>query len=188
LRSTDFASTYKSTPPLIDLGAPRLWIFLSSVQEIVHNNGLDVMKRSSLLRAILWTIACLAVGYLVWRLVAADPQNSTGPRSPESLSQEAAELNRGLPSMIDKETELMVTETAPGMFIYQYRLVNVSVDGADGQEFAARAKPQLVQMSCSRLETRRDFLSRGVTMRFSYFDKDKRHIATVDVTPADCGL
>jgi 3-deoxy-D-manno-octulosonic-acid transferase len=32
LRSIDFASTYKSTPPLIDLRAPRLWIFLSSLQ------------------------------------------------------------------------------------------------------------------------------------------------------------
>jgi hypothetical protein len=29
LRSIDFASTYKSTPPLIALRAPRLWIFLS---------------------------------------------------------------------------------------------------------------------------------------------------------------
>ena len=53
---------------------------------------------------------------------------------------------------------------------------------------AAGAKPQLVQMSCARAETRGDFLSKGVTMRYSYFDKDKRHIATIDVTPADCGL
>jgi hypothetical protein len=33
LRSIDFASTYKSTPPLINLRAPRLWIFLISLQE-----------------------------------------------------------------------------------------------------------------------------------------------------------
>jgi len=27
-----------------------------------------------------------------------------------------------------------------------------------------------------------------VTLRYSYFDKNKQHIATVDVTPADCGF
>jgi hypothetical protein len=31
LCSIDFASTYKSTPPLIDLRAPCLWTFLSSL-------------------------------------------------------------------------------------------------------------------------------------------------------------
>jgi hypothetical protein len=27
-----------------------------------------------------------------------------------------------------------------------------------------------------------------VTLRYAYYDKDKRHIATVDVTPTDCGF
>jgi len=27
-----------------------------------------------------------------------------------------------------------------------------------------------------------------VTLRYSYFDKDKQHIATIDVTPKDCGF
>ncbi len=97
-------------------------------------------------------------------------------------------MNRGLPAMLDSETELTVTEGAPGMFIYRYRLINISVERVDHKNFAAGAKPQLVQMSCARAETRGDFLSKGVTMRYSYFDKDKRHIATIDVTPADCGL
>jgi hypothetical protein len=25
-------------------------------------------------------------------------------------------------------------------------------------------------------------------LRYAYYDKDKRHIVTVDVTPADCGF
>jgi hypothetical protein len=40
----------------------------------------------------------------------------------------------------------------------------------------------------SRPETRDDFLKKGVTLRYSYFDKDKQHIATIDVTPKDCGF
>jgi hypothetical protein len=47
LRSTDFASTYKkSTPSLIDLRAPRLWIFLSSLQEVFFSNLLRLLKCS----------------------------------------------------------------------------------------------------------------------------------------------
>jgi len=74
------------------------------------------------------------------------------------------------------------------MFIYKYRLLNVSVTKMDYRKFIAAVGPQLVQTSCNRPETRNDFLTKGVTMRFSYFDKDKQHFATIDVTPADCGL
>jgi hypothetical protein len=146
------------------------------------------MKKSRILKGFTWIVAGLAAGYLVWWVVPAYFRKPAERRSVESLSQEAAEMNRGLPAMLDKATELMITEGAPGMFIYKYRLVNVSAAGADHEKFAAGAKSQLVQMSCARPETRGDFLSRGVTMRYSYFDKDKHHIATIDVTPADCGL
>jgi len=139
-------------------------------------------------QAILWIVVGVVAGLLAWWLLAAYFKVSKDPRSIEHLSREAAQLNRSLPVLIDKETELTITEGAHAMFIYKYRLVNVSVDKVDHQKFTAAAKPHLVQMSCNRPETRDDFLSKGVTMRFSYFDKDNRHISTIDVTPADCGF
>jgi hypothetical protein len=145
-------------------------------------------KNPNILQAIGWIIAGLAVAYLLWSIVPGYFQVGAGPRSAQSLRQEAEQMNRGLPALLDKETELMVTEGARGMFIYKYRLVNVSAAGVDHKNFAAGAKSQLVKMSCSQREMRGDFLSRGVTMRYSYFDKDKQPIATIDVTPADCGL
>ena len=138
--------------------------------------------------AFLWIVGGLVLGLLAWWLLARYSRVAEDPRSIEHLSREAAQLNRSLPVLIDKETELTVTEAAPGMFIYKYRLVNVSADKADHVKFSAAAKPQLVQNSCNRPETRNDFLSKGITMRFSYFDKDQQHIATIDVTPADCGF
>jgi hypothetical protein len=27
-----------------------------------------------------------------------------------------------------------------------------------------------------------------VTLRYSYYDKDKQHIATIDISSADCGF
>lgn len=139
-------------------------------------------------QTILWILVGVAAGYLVWWVVPEYFKGSADPQSIEHLSQEAAQLNRSLPALLDKETELMVTEGAHAMFIYKYRLVNISVATTDYRKFIDAAKPQLVQISCSRPETRGDFLSKGVTMRYSYFDKDKQHLATIDVTPADCGL
>lgn len=139
-------------------------------------------------QAILWIAGGIVAGYLVWSLAPAYFAGREDPRSVERLGREAAELNRSLPAMLDKETELMVAEAAHAMFIYKYRLLNVSAGKVDAGKFIAAAKPQLVRSSCSRPETRNDFLSKGVTMRFSYFDKDKQPIATIDVTPADCGF
>ena len=83
------------------------------------------MKKSNILQIVVRIVAGLAAGYLIWWIVPAYFQKATGAGSFERLTQEAEHLNRGLPAMLDKETELMVTEAAPGMFIYKYRLVNV---------------------------------------------------------------
>ena len=136
----------------------------------------------------LWIVVGVVVGYLAWWLVPAYFQGSEDPKSIEHLSREAAQFNRSLPAVLDKETELMITEGAHAMFIYKYRLLNVSVAKMDYRKFIAAVRSKLVQTSCNRPETRNDFLTKGVAMRFSYFDKDKQHIATIDVTPADCGL
>jgi len=139
-------------------------------------------------QTILWIVVGVVVGYLAWWVAPAYFQGSEDPQSIEHLRREAAQLNRSLPAVLDKETELMITEGAHAMFIYKYRLLNVSVTKMDYRKFIAAVRPQLVQTSCNRPETRNDFLTKGVTMRFSYFDKDKQHFATIDVTPADCGL
>src|SRR5678815_3847837 len=138
-------------------------------------------------------IALIALGviaaYLIWWIVPDYFQSDKGdPRSREHLSRIAAEINRGVPLMIDKETELMPTEGHEGMLIYNYRLVSYSVKDLDYRRFAAGARERVVQGPCSQPETREDFLKKGVTLRYSYFDKDKRHIATIDVTPKDCGF
>jgi hypothetical protein len=74
------------------------------------------------------------------------------------------------------------------MLIYNYRLVNVSTAQVDHNKFAVGAKERLKEGACNRPETRDSLLKKGVTLRYSYFDKDKQHIATIDVMPADCGF
>ena len=142
-----------------------------------------------MIKNICWIAVGVIVAYLLWWLVPAYfPREADDPRSQEYLSRIAGEINRGVPVMIDKETELMPSSGHEGMLIYNYRLVSYGVKNLDHQRFAAGARDRLVQGACSRPETRDDFLKKGVTLRYSYFDKDKQHIATVDVMPKDCGF
>ena len=130
----------------------------------------------------------MLLGFLVWRVIPEYLRAREDPRSVERLSRVAAELNRSVPVMIDAETELLPAAGAPGMLIYNYRLVSYSAAQIDAAKFAAGAKQRVTQGACNAPETRDDFLKKGVTLRYSYYDKDKRHIATVDVTPTDCGF
>jgi len=138
--------------------------------------------------SLIWIAVGAIAGYLVFWGVPEMFQEKLDPRSAERLSKVAAELNRSVPVMIDKETELTVVEGHEAMLIYKYRLVPYSVSQMDHQKFAAGAKQRVAQGACNAPETREDFLKQGVTLRYSYFDKDKQHIATVDVAPADCGF
>jgi hypothetical protein len=146
------------------------------------------MKGFSTTKAILWACAGVFVGYLVWWVLPDYLGTPEDPRSKEHLGKVAAEINRSIPVMIDKETELLPVQGVDGMLIYSYRLVSYSAAQVDANKFAAGAKQRVAQAACSRPETRDDFLRKGVALRYSYFDKDKQHIATIDVKPSDCGF
>jgi hypothetical protein len=130
-------------------------------------------------------IVALVVTSAVWWALRGSYQKDN-PRSLESLSRVAAELNRSVPVLIDKETELLSTTGAEAMLIYNYRLVRYSLSQLDPNQFATRIKPGLTRNACNRAETREEFLNQGITLRYAYLDKDKQHIATIDVSLTDC--
>jgi hypothetical protein len=147
-----------------------------------------VLRKLSTSSRLLWGMAIIAGAYFVYLAVPGWFEKESDPRSQEFLGKIAAEINRSGPVMIDQETELMPAVGEPGMLIYNYRLVSYSIMQLDHNKFAAGAKERLKQGACNRPETRDNFLKKGVTLRYSYFDKDKQHIATVDVMPGDCGF
>ncbi len=149
---------------------------------------MPALKKVSVSSVILWGMVFVIGAYFVYLAVPDWLEKEADPRSQEFLDKIAAEINRSVPIMIDQETELMPAVGAPGMLIYNYRLVSYSVTQVDHDRFAAGAKERVKQGACSRPETRDSLLKKGVTLRYSYFDRDKQHIATVDVTPSDCGF
>jgi len=126
--------------------------------------------------------------YLIWWFAPGYFQQEVDPRSKEFLGKVAAEINRAVPVMIDPETELMPAVGAEGMLHYNYRVVGYSAAQLDHEKFREGAKQRVKQAACSMPETRDGLLKKGVTLRYSYFDKDKKPIATIDVMPADCGF
>jgi hypothetical protein len=147
-----------------------------------------VLRKLSTSSTLLWGMVVFAGAYFIYLRAPDWFEAEPDPRSQEFLAKIAAEINRSVPIMIDQETELMPAVGAPGMLIYNYRLVSYSVTQVDHNKFAAGAKERVKQGACGRPETRDSLLKKGVTLRYSYFDRDKQHIATVDVAPSDCGF
>ena len=145
-------------------------------------------EKFTMTKTIAWLAGGVIAGYLVFWIAPGLFQKRENPLSLEQLSAIAADMNRSVPVMIDRETELTVVEAYDGMLIYKYRLVPYSVSQLDHEKFAASARGRVAQLACNQAETRDNYLKKGVTLRYSYFDKNQQHIATVDVTPADCGF
>lgn len=143
-----------------------------------------MMSSKTIITAV---VVAIFTGSLIWWAVLKNPPREN-PRSEESLNRLAAEINRRVPVMIDKETELLPAVGAEGLLTYNYRLVSYSVAQFDSTRFAVGAKERVTQGVCNRPETRDDLLKNGVTLRYSYYDKDKQHIATIDISSADCGF
>jgi hypothetical protein len=98
----------------------------------------------------------------------------------------ASEINRSLPMSLDKETDLMNVLGLEAMIVYNYRLVNAEASQIDSAALVNELKPTVSKAACSTPQTREDFLKKGITMRYTYSDKDRVHIASFDVTPASC--
>ena len=62
------------------------------------------------IKALAWLAGGAFAAYLLWWVGPKYFKENSDPRSQERLSRVAAEINRSVPVMIDKETELTVVE------------------------------------------------------------------------------
>jgi hypothetical protein len=113
-------------------------------------------------------------------------RRSTDVTSVSALTRVASEANKSLPMMVDKETELSNASALPGILVYNYRFVNGIMQEISAQELIGRLKPSTTTRACTTPETRDGLLKRGVTMRYSYSDRNGAFIAAFDVTPDAC--
>jgi hypothetical protein len=129
---------------------------------------------------------------LAAELIGKDSSPRAGdPASHEVLSKTADQINRTLPMMVDKDTELMATAGLPGVLVYRYRLVRAQfeeLDSADLESFRKGMHSTLINGACTTPQTRDNLLRRGVTMLFMYTDKEGKFLVSIDIKAADCGF
>ncbi|MBL8918894.1 MAG: hypothetical protein JNJ54_08555 [Myxococcaceae bacterium] len=133
--------------------------------------------------ALLAGIAAFGLTWFATRGLFSKP----GPTSARFLSGVASEVNKTLPMMLDKDTEFVSATGLEGTFVYNYRLVNHGAGDLDVAVFNSKMQPLITNAACTRPETRDGFLRKGVVLRYAYADRDRNHVTTIDVTPADCG-
>jgi len=107
----------------------------------------------------------------------------------EVLTKTADKINKMLPIMVDGQTQLVNTIGMPNTFVYQYRLVNVSlgsVESAALAEVERIQRRQVTNLACTTPETRDNLLNKGVTMRYQYADSEGRQVVRFDVKSSDC--
>ncbi len=108
--------------------------------------------------------------------------------SEQFLSKLASEMNKKTPIVVDKETELISTVGLQGVFVYNYRLVNMEATRLDSGRLLSSIRDQIQAVACTTPQTRDTFLKKGVILRYSYYDKKRAHIGSIDVRPTDCGF
>jgi hypothetical protein len=132
----------------------------------------------------------LAVGTLVSMLTAgltaAYLKKRNDPSSLSNLEKAAGEIAKSLPMMVDKDTELYSVAAADKAIIYKYRLVHFAKQDVSIPDFIKAVKPGMAANNCGHPETRKQFLDRGVAMKYAYADKSMEYLAEIVITRADC--
>lgn len=144
-----------------------------------------VRQPKQVLALVVGAIAC-AAAYTAVKGLFHRPEPA--PRSMERLGQLADALNKTLPRAVDKETEWVSTTGLTGMFVYHYRLTNYAAADLDKEKLIQSLRAEVTNSACTTPETRDTFLKRGIAVRYSYADKERTYLGSIDVTPKDCGL
>jgi hypothetical protein len=103
----------------------------------------------------------------------------------EILVKASSLVNQNLPVMIDSETRLDSTLGFNYKFTYVYTLVNYDADDLDKDAFISEYKKLVTNGACTT-ESLIPFFKSGVTVVYSYYGKDRKFIADIQITQSDC--
>jgi hypothetical protein len=136
----------------------------------------------SIIPAALWVVVVArTTNYLVGQRVSQEDVSSR-----EFLLRVAGEMNKSMPMQIDRDTEIRNVGADSGQLIYNYVLVNHTLNEIDRGYFEQAMKPRLQTMACSSPDMS-DLWKYGVAAVYSYQAKDGAFITKIAVTPKDCG-
>lgn len=88
------------------------------------------------------------------------------------------------PKRLDDETELTDVASNEGVILYHYRLVNLDADRVNVEAIKS-LQPQVAKGACANADLRR-LIDGGVSLRYSYADRNGAHLVWLDVNKFDC--
>src|SRR5258705_167952 len=106
----------------------------------------------------------------------------------QQMAVAANRINRQLPMRIDQSTELVAVGGLAGTLQYNYRLVAISASDADTGALLGILRPKVRNQACTAPELRKTFIDKGITVRFTYADKELHRLFSIDVSSRDCAL
>ena len=95
----------------------------------------------------------------------------------------ANEINKSCPFMVDSETRIDSSVSLPeNVFQYCYTLINVVKESIDTVELRNILEPKIINFvkTSPKMKIQRDHKT---TIDYSYFDKSRKHLFTISVTP-----
>jgi hypothetical protein len=96
-------------------------------------------------------------------------------------------INKSLPMMVDKETELRNVTAGERTIIYNYTLVNYAAEQLNKDKFLATMKDRIESQACQN-EKMKIFWENGVSAQYTYAGNNSRQVGKIVVTPERCGF
>ena len=108
--------------------------------------------------------------------------------SKEYLSRAAEDINKAgqLPKMVDKHTEFTRVTAEKGLIIYQYTLIYLTEKDINKKKFLSAIRKNMQSMICENDESAY-LMKKGVSFGCLFYGKDGSLIASISITPKECG-
>jgi hypothetical protein len=143
---------------------------------------------SATTRWLLGVVIGVSLCILIYRYTLGPGRLMSRAAVAKNLATASAELNRRLPIMVDSMTELESTIAMDSVLQYNMRLTSMTITQEQATALRNIVRPEITRLACSKPDTRTTFLKRGVSLRYSYTDRNGYDLFTINVAPRDCGF
>lgn len=104
-----------------------------------------------------------------------------------SLEDLAATWNKQLPYMIDETTQMFeIKIKEESTLVFKFKILNLIAKQALTKEQSDKALVKIIAKVCSEPDIKVNFLDRGVSLEYIYYDKNLKQISDFLIHPEDC--
>ncbi len=115
-------------------------------------------------------------------------ENATGSSLSKIMKDVSAEVNKGLPIMVDAATKLESTEIKNRTFQYNYKLIGVTASQVDGRQIKSvleASKPALLKQICG-LDAIKPLVKNSIPIVYAYHGNQGKEIAKITIPLNKC--